>query len=116
LTRLAWTTVVLFRYDQTMRKHIDVGIHVVREVVQLGGFEVSHVASELNRADFLTKVLPVELLSRASAMVGVRRKPSRGVLRFWVAKWLCHLLRICVTCQDISVVIVVVTAAAVADR
>jgi hypothetical protein len=53
-----------------MKKHIDVGIHVVREVVQLGGFEVSHVASELNDADFLTKLLPAESLSRASARVG----------------------------------------------
>jgi hypothetical protein len=53
-----------------MRKHIDVGIHVVREVVQLGGFEVSLVVSELNDADCLTKPLPVEPLSRALAMVG----------------------------------------------
>jgi hypothetical protein len=75
LTRLAWTTVVLFRYDQTVRKHIDVGIHVVREVVKRGGFEVSHVASELNDADFLTKLPPAESLSRASARVGFVASP-----------------------------------------
>jgi hypothetical protein len=70
LTRLAWTTVVLFRYDQMMRKHIDVGIHFVREVVKRGELEVSLVVSELNDADCLTKPLPVEPLSRALAMVG----------------------------------------------
>jgi hypothetical protein len=70
LTRLAWTTVVLFRYDQTVRKHIDVGIHVVREVVKREEVKVSRVASELNDADFLTKLLPTESLSRALARVG----------------------------------------------
>jgi hypothetical protein len=50
--------------------HIDVRMHVVREVVERGEFEVSLVASQLNDADFLAKPPPAESLSRASARVG----------------------------------------------
>jgi hypothetical protein len=70
LTRLAWTTVVRFRCGQAMRKHIDVRMHFVREVVERGEFEVSHMASELNDADFLKRSHPAESSSRASARVG----------------------------------------------
>jgi hypothetical protein len=49
-------------------KLVDVRMHVVREVLRRGEFEVSHVASELNNADFPTKPLPVEPLSRALAI------------------------------------------------
>jgi hypothetical protein len=42
----------------------------VRGVVERGELEVSHVTSELNDADCLTKPLPVEPLTRASARVG----------------------------------------------
>jgi hypothetical protein len=45
-------------------------IHIVREVVERGEFEVSLVASQFNDADFLAKPPPAESLSRASARVG----------------------------------------------
>ena len=41
-------------------KHIDIRHHFIRERVERGEFKVIHVRSDLQRADFLTKLLPKE--------------------------------------------------------
>jgi hypothetical protein len=51
-------------------KLINVRMPFVREVVKGGACEASHAPSQLNDADYLTKLLQVESLSRASARFG----------------------------------------------
>ena len=45
-------------------KHIDIRHHFLRERVSNGEFQVVHVPSALQHADFLTKPLPVDAFRR----------------------------------------------------
>ena len=44
-------------------KHIDVRHHVLRELVRQGDISVSHVSSEYQRADILTKALAFDVFA-----------------------------------------------------
>jgi hypothetical protein len=65
---IKWTTGE--RSPVSKAKQIDVRIYSVQEVVERGEFKVSHAATELNGADFLNRLHPLESLSRALARVG----------------------------------------------
>ena len=40
-------------------KHIDIKLHFIRDIVTRGLVEIAKIATEINPADFLTKVIPI---------------------------------------------------------
>lgn len=72
-----WTTSQLFDLAknpvfQGRSKHIDIRYHFIRECVERGEIIVRHVASEEQRADILTKALPVVKFEKMRALLGVK--------------------------------------------
>src|SRR5437016_2833274 len=54
-------------------KHIDVRAHFVRDAVAKGEIEISHIPSELNTADGLTKALGVDRFESCRAEMGIAK-------------------------------------------
>jgi hypothetical protein len=59
-------------------KHIAMRHHFLREKVEDGSIDLSHVSSASNIADLLTKSLPVDTFTRLCELLGVIRLPMRG--------------------------------------
>lgn len=53
-------------------KHIDIRYHFIRECVENGEIIVKHVSTDLQRADALTKPLPIARFERMRSMLGVK--------------------------------------------
>lgn len=53
-------------------KHIDIRYHFIRECVENGEIIVRHVSTDLQRADALTKPLPIARFERMRSMLGVK--------------------------------------------
>lgn len=53
-------------------KHIDVRYHFIRECVEKGLIVIRHVSTEQQRADVLTKPMPVVKFERMRALLGVQ--------------------------------------------
>lgn len=54
-------------------KHIDIRYHFIRECVERGEIIVKHVATDEQRADTLTKALPVIKFERMRQLLGVKQ-------------------------------------------
>lgn len=54
-------------------KHIDIRFHFIRECVEKGEIIVKHVSSEEQRADPLTKALPVVRFEKMRRLLGVQK-------------------------------------------
>jgi hypothetical protein len=59
-------------------KHIAMRHHSLREKVEDGSIDLSHVPSASNIADLLTKTLPAETFTRLCELLGVIRLPIGG--------------------------------------
>lgn len=53
-------------------KHIDIRHHFIRECIEKGEIVVKHVCTELQRADILTKALPVAKFERMQKLLGMK--------------------------------------------
>lgn len=58
-------------------KHIDIRFHFIRECVQRGEIVIKHVCSEGQRADVLTKALPVIKFESMRKLLGVKDLSTR---------------------------------------
>ena len=57
-------------------KHIALRHHYIREVVEFGQVQLSHIASEEMPADFLTTAVPRPKHERCIRLLGITERPS----------------------------------------
>lgn len=58
-------------------KHVEIDIHFVRELVQIGRIRVLHVPSDHQYADIFTKGLPKQLFQRFKSSLSVLSPPAQ---------------------------------------
>nr|GEZ82071.1 ribonuclease H-like domain-containing protein [Tanacetum cinerariifolium] len=58
-------------------KHIEIDIHFVRDMVQIGHIRVLHVPSRYQYADIFTKGLPTALFEDFRSSLSVRLPPAQ---------------------------------------
>jgi hypothetical protein len=81
-------------------KHIDVRVHLIRELVRCGVVSVEYVPTAINEADALTKPVEPTVLKEALPRIGLEicedaedlMDSCGGVLRFKAA---CRVMRSC---------------------
>ena len=54
-------------------KHIDVRLHFIREVIADGLIDIRKICTDVNPADILTKVVPVNKFREALDLLKLRR-------------------------------------------
>ena len=53
-------------------KHVDVRLHFIRDIIASGRVEIKKIATEVNPANILTKVIPVEKLRQALSLLSLK--------------------------------------------